>query len=195
MLGLYVSDHPLLGVERQLDKMCTTSIPGLWELEDKSEASIGGIIGAVTRRYTKSGDPMLFFQLEDLQGSTEVVCFPRTVNEHGPLVREDAVVVVKGRVDHRGDDVKFIATELREPTLGAADDRVRLRVAATSLSRSVVDQLKEALGHHPGSAPVFLHMVSDNGEKVIRLGDEHRVEPRSSLFAELRALLGARAVI
>ncbi len=194
MLGLYVSDHPLFGIERRLDQMCSTSIPGLWELKDKSEASIGGVVGAVTRRYTKSGDTMLFFQLEDLQGSTEVVLFPRTVNEHGPMVREDAILVVKGRVDHRGDDVKFIGTEVRQPEFNS-DDTVRLRVPATALSRSVADRLKQALANHPGNASVYLHMVSDSGEKVVKFGDDYRVEPRSSLFAELRELLGVKAVL
>ena len=194
MLGLYVSDHPLFGVERALQTMCTTTIPGLWEQEDKSRVTIGGIVGSITRRYTKAGDPMLFFTFEDLQGSTEVVCFPRVVAEYGPFVREDAVLIITGRVDHRGDEVKFIGQEIREPDL-SDDDMVRLRVPATRLSRNMVDRIRAALSNHPGSAPVFLHMTADEGEKVIRLGDDHRVEPRSALFAELRELLGPKAVI
>jgi DNA polymerase-3 subunit alpha len=137
---------------------------------------------------------MLFFSLEDLQGSTEVVAFPRVVAEFGPLVREDAILVVTGRVDHRGDDVKFIAQELREPEL-SEEALVRLRVPASRLSRNMVDRLRGALQNHPGGAAVYLHMTSENGEKVIRLGEEHRVEPRSALFAELRELLGPSAVM
>ena len=90
--------------------------------------------------------------------------------------------------------MKFIAEEMREPNL-AADEMVRLRVPASRLSRATVDRLKGALANHPGNAPVYLHMVSDGTEKVVRLGDEHRVDPRSALFAELRELLGPSAVI
>ena len=194
MLGLYVSDHPLLGVESLLAKMCSSTIPGLWDQADKAVATIGGIVGAITRRFTRGGDAMYFFQLEDLQGSIEVVCFPRMVADFGPLVREDAILVVSGRIDHRGDDVKFIAQELREPEL-VAGDMVRLRVPASRLSKTMVARLKEALLNHPGTAPVYLHMPSDAGEKVIRLGDDHRVEPRSALYAELRELLGPSAVL
>ncbi len=193
MLGLYVSDHPLLGVERALATMCTTTIPGLWERTDGDKVSIGGIVGSITRRYTKAGDPMYFFTFEDLQGSVEVVCFPRTVAEFGPLIREDAVLVLTGRVDHRGDDVKFIAQSAREPELSATE-RVELTVPATRLSKDMVGRLKEVLANHPGSAPVFLHMTSAGGVKVLKLGDDHRVEPRSALFAELRELLGPSAV-
>jgi hypothetical protein len=41
---------------------------------------------------------------------------------------------------------------------------------------------------------VFIHMTSDGGEKVLRVGAEHNVEPRSALFAELRELLGPSSV-
>ena len=194
MLGLYVSDHPLLGVERLLATMCSTTIPGLWDLEDKSRATIGGIVSGITTRYTRAGDAMYFFTFEDLRGSTEVVCFSRTVAEYGPLVREDAILVVGGRIDHRGDEVKFIAQQISEPDLDAGD-LVRLRIPATRLSRNMVGRLKSALSNHPGPAPVYLHMASELGEKVIRLGDEHRVETRSALFAELRELLGPSAVL
>jgi DNA polymerase-3 subunit alpha len=194
MLGLYISDHPLLGIERMLETMASTTIPGLWEQEDKARVTIGGIVSAITRRYTRAGELMLFFTFEDLQGSTEVVCFPRTVAEYGPFIRDDAVLLVTGRVDHRGDEVKFIGLELHEPNLDAGD-LVRLRVPATRLSQGMVDRLRGVLSNHPGSTPVYLHMVADAGEKVIRLGDDHRVEARSALFAELRELLGPSAVL
>ncbi len=194
MLGLYVSDHPLFGIEKALQTMCTCTMPGLWEREDKDKVTLGGIVGSITRRYTKGGDPMLFFVFEDLQGSVEVVAFPKVVAEFGPLVREDAILVVTGRVDHRGDDVKFIAHKIREPEL-SEEAMVRLRVPASRLSRNMVDRLRGALQNHPGSSAVYLHMTSDNGEKVIRLGEDHRVEPRSALFAELRELLGPSAVM
>jgi DNA polymerase-3 subunit alpha len=194
MLGLYVSDHPLFGIEKALQTMCTSTIPGLWEKQDKEKVTVGGVVGSITRRFTKNGDPILFFVLEDLQGGAEVVAFPKVVAEYGPLVREDAILVVTGRVDHRGDDVKFIAQSLREPQL-TEEAMVRLRVSAERLSRNMVDRLRGALQNHPGDAPVYLHMVSDNGEKVVRLGEDHRVEPRSALFAELRELLGPSAVM
>ncbi|MEE8330711.1 MAG: DNA polymerase III subunit alpha [Acidimicrobiia bacterium] len=194
MLGLYVSDHPLFGVSELLRSMSTTTLAGLWELPDGATVTVGGIVGSITRRYTRKGEPMQFFQFEDLEASVEVVCFPRTVNEHGPLIREDAVLLISGRLDHRGDAVKLVANEIREPTLDP-DSTVRLRVPATSLSRAMVERLKMVLGNHPGSSPVMLFMTGESADKVIRLGDEFRVEARSALYAELRELLGPSAVV
>ena len=174
--------------------MSTTTLAGLWELPDGATVTAGGIVGSITRRYTRKGEPMQFFQFEDLEASVEVVCFPRTVNEHGPLIREDAVLLISGRLDHRGDAVKLVANEIREPTLDP-DSTVRLRVPATSLSRAMVERLKRVLGNHPGTSPVMLFMTGESADKVIRLGDEFRVEARSALYAELRELLGPSAVV
>ncbi len=193
MLGLYVSDHPLLGIEKVLATMTDTEIPALWDKDDRSKATIAGVVGALNRRYTRKGDPMVYFSVEGLQGSVEAVAFPRTVAEYGPMIREDAIVVLRGRVDHRGDDVKFIVQGIEEPNLDA-EQTVRVRVPASRLSPYVVEQLKTVLQNHPGTAPVFIHMSGESGEKVLRIGPEHRVDPRSALFAELRELFGPTSV-
>ncbi|MGH8927314.1 MAG: DNA polymerase III subunit alpha, partial [Acidimicrobiia bacterium] len=193
MLGLYVSDHPLLAIGPTLQAMAQP-ISGLLEQKDRTNIAIGGLVGSITRRFTKKGELMLFFQLEDLEASVEVVAFPGVVNESGSLVVEDAVLTVRGHLDHRGDDVKVIAREIAELNI-RPELEVRLEVPARRLSSDLVAKLKDILSHHPGSAPVFLHMVSDNKHKVLRLSDSHRVEPRSALYAELRELLGQGAVI
>jgi DNA polymerase-3 subunit alpha len=193
MLGLYISDHPLLGAEKMLMTLTDTQIPDLWEREDKSQATVGGVIGSLNRRYTKAGDPMVYFPLEGLSGSVETVAFPKTVAEYGPMIREDAVVVIRGRIDHRGDDVKFIAMSISEPEL-TSDDSVRIRVSASRMSASVAQDLRDVLENHPGTSPVFIHMTGDGGEKVVRVSAEHAVDPRSALFAELRGMFGPSAV-
>jgi DNA polymerase-3 subunit alpha len=193
MLGLYVSDHPLLGVEKVLTQVTDATIPGLWDKDDRAQVTIAGVIGSVNRRYTRKGDPMVYFTVEDLVGSVEAVAFPKTVSEFGPMIREDAVVVLRGRVDHRGDDVKFIAQSVSEPEL-TADRSVRVRVSASRMSPTVVSKLKDVLLNHPGTAPVYIHMHGETGEKVLRVGQEHRVDPRSALFAELQELLGPSSV-
>ncbi len=194
MLGLYVSDHPLLGLSHLLRDATTASVSDLWDHPDGSAATIGGLVGSVTRRFTRNGDPMLFFQLEDLEASIEVVAFPRVAAHVAGLIVPDAVLLVEGRLDHRGDDLKFVAKSVREPEL-RSETAVRLDIPSRLLSPSLVRRLKDVLGNHPGSSPVYLHMSSDDGHTVLKLSDEHRVEPRSALFAELRELLGQGAIL
>jgi DNA polymerase-3 subunit alpha len=194
MLGLYISDHPLLGVERALRAATTTTISNLSETSDGSKVTVGGLVGSINRRFTRKGEPMIFFELEDLDGSVEVLCFPKVTEQYGPLVQEDAIVTVKGRADNRGDDIKIVAAEIREPTLRPADV-VRLEVPARLLSSDTVKRLKAVLINHPGDTPVLLHMTTDGGHKVVKIGDDHRVAPRTALYAELRELFGEHAIL
>ena len=194
MLGLYVSDHPLLSIGQSLAAAATTTIVELEDLADRTSLSVGGLVGPITRRWTRKGEPMLFFQLEGLEGSVEVLAFPKTVHDYGHLIVEDAIVIVSGHLDHRGDDVKVIAREARELEI-RDDSSVRLKVAAARLTPEFVGQLKAILANHPGPSPVLLHMTSKKGAKMLRLSDDHRVEARSALFAELKELLGPKAII
>jgi DNA polymerase-3 subunit alpha len=194
MLGLYVSDHPLFGVEAALRAAATTSVGALGDEKDGAAVTVGGIVGAVNRRYTKNGELMVYFTLEDLEGSVEVVCFPRTTAEHGHKVRPDAILVATARVDQRGDAVKLVALSLAEPDLSSGP-LVRLQVPASRMSREFAARLRAILANHPGVAPVFLHMTGGDQDTVVRLGDEHRVEPRTALYAELRELLGPSAIL
>ena len=194
MLGLYVSDHPLLSVGQSLAAATTTTISQLDELADKTSVTVGGLVAGITRRWTRNGDPMIFFQLEDLEGSVEVVAFPRTVNDYGHAIIADAVVIVSGHLDHRGDEVKVMAREIKELEI-RDDSTVRLKTAASSLTPEMVARLKTILSNHPGPAPVYLNMTSEQGVKVLKLSDAHRVEPRTALFAELKELLGPSAIL
>ncbi len=194
MLGLYVSDHPLLGVEKLMASMTDTQIPELWEREDRSQATIGGVIGSLNRRYTRAQKPMVYFTVEGLTGAVEAVAFPNVVEEYGPMIREDAVLILRGRIDHRGDDVKFIVQSVTEPDL-TSDASVRVRVLASRMSESVAQKLKLVLANHPGSSPVYIHMTGDKGERIVRVSPEHAVNPRSALFAELRELFGPTSVM
>jgi DNA polymerase III subunit alpha len=194
MLGLYVSDHPLLAVATALAATVTNKVSELTDLGDRTSLVVGGLVASRQQRWTKSGEPMVIFQLEDLEGSVECIAFPKTVHDYGPLIVDDAMLIVSGHLDHRGDDVKVIVREVRE--LDVRDDSsVRLASPASRLTPQVVGRLRSILANHPGTAPVFLHLTDNGDTKVLRFSDEHRVEPRSALFAELKELLGPKAIL
>jgi DNA polymerase-3 subunit alpha len=119
--------------------------------------------------------------------------FPKTMQQYGHLLEDDAVVIVKGRVDSRDDQPKLMLTELErfEPISdGAAPVRINLTPGA--LSEDMLDSLKHVLGEHPGESQVFLHL----GERqIVRLPDQYCVDASTGLVAELRVLLGPDAVV
>jgi DNA polymerase-3 subunit alpha len=187
MLGLYVSDHPLMGAEAALRRHAEVTVRQMREQNEGELKWVGGVITGLVRKYTKRGDLMATFTLEDLEAALDVWVFPRTMQEVGHLLADDAVVCVRGRLDLRDDEAKLICMELRRPELvldGAEPLHLDLPIHALSDDR--VDRLKRLLVDHPGESPVFLHV----GSKTIRLADGFNVEARNGLLAELRVLLG-----
>ena len=193
MLGLYVSDHPLLGVETALRRLTTAGLNSLRELSDGSEVAVGGIVSAINRRYTRGGDEMVFFTLEDLDGSVEVLAFAKTVAQFGHLITDDALLVAEGRLNNSGDDVKVRAFRIDAPEL-APPTELRLNVTASSVTRAMVRRLKRILTDHPGPAKVYIHMTDNGRSELLLLDDRFKVDLTSSLYAEIRNLLGASAV-
>ena len=114
MLGLYVSDHPLLGLADALANQTEFSTVELKEQKDGTIGWIGGIITKIKKINTKKGDIMLFIELEDLDGSVEVVVFPGTAEKYKTLIEVDKMVVIKGRLDVKEDEVKALAMEIKE---------------------------------------------------------------------------------
>ncbi len=193
MLGLYVSDHPLMGAEASLRRRCDGKLTDLAEIEDGTIRTFGGVVTSVQRKWTKKGDLMAVFALEDLQTSVEVMVFPKAMTDHGHKLVDDGIVTIRARVDGRDDQPKLIAMEIEpfEPMSGEAFP-LRVKVAAAALSEGLIADLKRLLGAHPGDSPVLLHLGES---KVLRLPEAWTVEVAPSLLAELRVLLGPSAIM
>jgi DNA polymerase-3 subunit alpha len=193
MLGLYVSDHPLMGAEAALRRRSDCAIHELEQVDDGAMRTVGGLVTGLQRKWTRKGDLMAVFVLEDLQSSMEVMVFPKTMQAYGHLLADDAVVVVKGRVDKRDDQPKLMATELTAfEGITDGGPPVRIHLHPARASEKVLTSLKNLLSEHPGESQVFLHL----GERqVLRLPGQFCVEASTGLVAELRVLLGADAVL
>jgi len=164
---------------------------------------VGGIIGAVARRYTKRGDPYALFRLEDLAGGVTVVAFPDMFEKIPDLIEVDRIVLVKGKVDLRGRELQLRALEIREPSLGDAGDVVRIPdlegrvvmdVPAEHFTEGLFGKLKAALASHPGRAPVMLRFIGPSGVSQLSIGNGYCVDASAGLLSELRLLLGADRV-
>ncbi|MQA78194.1 MAG: DNA polymerase III subunit alpha [Streptosporangiales bacterium] len=197
MLGLYVSDHPLLGLEHVLASIADCSLASLVDGEHQNGVMLtcAGLVTGLTRRITKQGAPWAVAQLEDLEGTLEVLFFPQTYQQYGTLLSEDAVIVVKGRLDKREDAPRLRAQDVTVPDLGERQvGPVVLSLPVARCTPPVVDKLKDVLGTHPGVTEVRLHLSGGNGARVVRLDDRFRVTPSSALMGDLKQLLGAGAV-
>jgi len=201
MLGLYVSDHPLRGLEHVLSKEADTSIAQLSEegvVEDGRVVTLAGILTGVQRRITKQGKAWASAMLEDMDGGVEVLFFPSTYELVGQYVAEDAIVVVRGRVDRRDEQARLMAMDLKLPDLtvtasGGSAKPIVLQLPPSKCTPPLIKSLKQVLASHPGSVEVHLRLLTGESPKLFRLGPD-RVAHTPALMADLKELLGPNAL-
>jgi DNA polymerase-3 subunit alpha len=195
MLGQFVTDHPLLGVEDELRAQTTHPIDEMPNLGDGDLVTVGGIIGSLARKYTKRGEPYAQFRLEGLAGGVEVIAFPGVYEAVPQLIQPDTIVLVTGRIDLRGRELQIRANEVREPVLGPDAPKLLAEslvvdLAATACTPAVLEKLKQLFEAHPGAAPVRLRFLSSAGVTPLSVGS-FNVDAAGSLMGELHDLLGA----
>jgi DNA polymerase-3 subunit alpha len=194
MLGLYVSDHPLLGLEHVLSNGTDCTIGQLIldeERADGSTVTVSGLVTSVQRKITKRGDAWAMVSLEDLEGAIDVLLFPSSYQLASPYLVEDAILTVKGRLSRSKDQPELHGQEVTVPDLSdGPSGPVVISLPSTRCTPPVIEQLRDVLGTHPGLTEVRLRLLTRDATKVMRLDDRLRVSPSPALFADLKQLLG-----
>ena len=204
-LGIFVSGHPLVGLEDEIARYGAMTISGLQEARDKTTVTVIGMVGKIKRLTTKKGDPMAFVNLEDLGGSTEVVVFSDLFNQCKDLLVEDEVLVVKGRADLKGideegnRDIKIIATEISAFVRqeggdggGAGHEIVQLSLDHDSFDPGILSDMKDLCARYPGYTPVVISMMTSDGVRRLKLG--HEVRPVREFLSRIEGFAGVRDV-
>ncbi|WP_370037243.1 DNA polymerase III subunit alpha, partial [Nocardioides sp.] len=194
MLGLYVSDHPLLGLEHVLSQGTDCTIGELMLDESRADGSpicISGLVTSVQRKITKRGDAWAMVTLEDLDGAIDVLLFPSSYQLASTLLVEDAILTVKGRLSKSKDQPEIHGQEVSVPDItDGPSGPVVISLPSTRCTGPVVEQLRDVLATHPGMTEVRLRLMKREQTLVMRLDDRLRVTPTPALFADLKQLLG-----
>jgi DNA polymerase-3 subunit alpha len=198
MLGLYVSDHPLQGLEHILAAQRDCSI-GQLRSDDgprDTHVTIAGMITSVVRKQTKNGDLWAIATVEDLESSVEVLLFPKVYASVASALASDTVVRIKGRVRTKDDAVELTGQEVTFPDVSEGPSGpLVIQLPAVRCTPAVIEQLRQVLRSHPGSTEVRVKLLSTtNGSKVWKLDEGLRVAPSRPLMADLKALLGPSCV-
>ncbi|HVY96999.1 MAG TPA: DNA polymerase III subunit alpha [Solirubrobacterales bacterium] len=208
-LGTYLSSHPLTEVRGALRARVDCSLAQLDGKQDGSWVTVGGIVVDVKKIRTKSGSQMMFATLDDVEGQVELLVFKADESENAQIIAPDAIVVVRGRLDHKDrGETKLVVQEAErfEPDsdeiargnklapAAAPAGPFELTIDVSSWSDGLFEELKAVFEHHKGEAEVHL-LIEDGSEQVrLRAGQEYRVRPSSSLRAELGHVLGPSAL-
>ena len=157
--------------------------------------TIAGLITGLQVMRTKKGDLWAIATVEDLAGSIECLFFPSAYMTVGPMLRQDTVAVVRGKINRRDDSVSIYAQELTLPDVSEGPRGpvvVTMETARATTER--VEELKSVLTNHPSTTEVHLRLVKPGRAVEIRLDPAFRVEATEALFGDLKVLLGPRCL-
>ncbi|MCJ1707971.1 DNA polymerase III subunit alpha [Microbacterium sp. VKM Ac-2923] len=194
MLGLYVSDHPLAGLEVPLAKHASTSIHDLLasdDVQDGDQVTVAGLLTSVQHRVAKqSGNPYGMVTVEDFNGEVTVMFMGKTYAEFAPALLADSIMVVRGRVSRRDDGLNLHAQSAFAPDLEGLDETggLTLVVPEQRANEALVGELAQMLRRHSGSTEVVLKLHKGGTAKVFEVPMPVRVT--ADLFGELKGLLG-----
>jgi len=204
-LGTYLSEHPLTEVRGALRARVDCGLADLASKQDGAWLTVGGIVTECKKIRTKSGSQMMFATLDDVEGQVEMLVFKADQAESAQVIAPDAIVLVRGRLDHKDrGETKLVVQEAErfEPdaaeiaaapaVASAPKGPFEIEVAAELLSEALVEELKAVLEHHKGDAEVRIAVRNGATEpRRFALGDAYRVRPSAHLRSELDHLLGS----
>ena len=216
-LGTYLSSHPLTEVGPALRAKVDCSLSELDRKPDGAWVTVGGIVVECKKIRTKSGSQMMFATLDDVEGQIEMLVFKADEAESAQIIAPDAIVIVRGRIDHkdRGETKLVVqeaqrfepdAAEVERAAKNAPRDRLQAgrsgrRPAVRSSSRCrprrrstrhVVEELKTLFEDHKGESDVHLVVQTSSGTKKLCFGAKYKVQPSPNLRYEIGQLLGVR---
>ncbi|MBM3720973.1 MAG: DNA polymerase III subunit alpha [Actinobacteria bacterium] len=198
MLGLYVSDHPLLGVEHVLNSVRDVPVSQIYDeqVEHESIFTIAGLITSVQRKVSRQGSNWAIVTVEDLEGEIDVLFFSNSYQQHALNLIEDRIVAIRGRVDKREETPRFTALDLSIPDVNQAPvGPFVIRVEAERCTPPLVDRMKEILRSHPGTREVHLRIEGGVKDTTFRLDDGLKITASPSLSADLKSILGPDCLV
>jgi DNA polymerase-3 subunit alpha len=208
-LGTYLSSHPLTEVRGALRARVDCGLGDLATKQDGSWLTVGGIVTDCKRIRTKSGSQMMFATLDDVEGQVELLVFKADQAESAGVIAPDAIVIVRGRLDHKDrGETKLVVQEAERFEPGAAEiaaapavasvptGPIEVEVEEEIYSDALIEEIKAVLEHHKGDTDVRLAIHGAGGRTtMLRCGDAYRVRPSGRLQSELDHVLGSAAAL
>ena len=198
MLGLYVSDHPLLGVEHVLRSATDTTISQILDegVVHDQIITIAGLITAVQRKVSRQGQSWAIVTVEDLEGAIDVRFFSSTYQAHALNLIEDRIVIIRGRIDKREETAQITALDLSLADINQAPiGPFVIKLEAERCTPPVVDRMKEILRSHPGTREVHLKIEGGTKNTILKLDDGLKITASPSLSADLKSILGPDCLV
>lgn len=192
VLGFYLSEHPLEGMEDLTRRWTTGDIDSLSEANPKSQVRVLGLISGLREIITKKGTRMAFATLDDMGSSIELVIFPDVFQEVEEDLKGEGALVVGGVLEKDEESQKILVDHVKS----MKDHFIASKSVTVSLDENMEETLqgfKALFEKFPGEAPVKLEVRIPSLKKVVQLtiADPKGISPSQEFFEEAQALCGA----
>jgi len=198
MLGFYITGHPLTKYQKLLKDFTNATTSSLSLSRDNQEVFMAGVINKLKHTFTKKmNEKMAFLTLEDLEGTVEVLIFPKVFPQVATYLKANAVVLVRGRLSLREDQPKIIANDLVpiEEVRQKYTASVSVDLFTAGLEEKTLKHLREILSRFPGDVPVkFNFTTPDKEEMQLVVGKDLSIMVNDEVISEIEKLVGTGAV-
>ncbi|HKK82725.1 MAG TPA: DNA polymerase III subunit alpha, partial [Atribacterota bacterium] len=200
-LGFYLSHHPLEDYQDKLKQIVTANSSQLHQFKDKSNLILGGIITALRKKTTKNGNMMAYFVLEDLEGTTDVIVFPKTYEDFKEAMTEENVVVLEGRLDAAEFNVKILAESVtpidnykikkskKRKNKTANHHYLHIETDVNQLDVEKLKGLKKIFKKHPGQNRVIIHFKAQQKIYHQQVNENIGIEYNQEIIREIKDFL------
>lgn len=195
-LGLYISGHPLDEYIDDVQKITQYTTADFKQndmgeynkdIKDNQEVTIAGIISSKKLKFTKNNNIMAFITVEDLYSYVEVIIFPSIYEKYSNIVKEDMLIVVKGKISLREDEEPKIICDEIKPLDHVKNKKLYLNINSAGIMVSV----KKILTKNPGEIPVFIKV---SNQKIFAAKRNLWVNGNEKMLIELKKILGENNV-
>ncbi|MFH1002212.1 MAG: DNA polymerase III subunit alpha [bacterium] len=205
MLGLYISYHPLNDYRERLKKIITSTSIELTNLSDRSRVVLAGVINNLKRKSTKNGNLMAFITLEDLEGTVEIIAFPKVYEKCKETIKKDEIIITEGHIDVAEGKTKIIAEKIsllekyvedkrttpktEEKNQNLAEE-LHLEISTGENESDLLRKLKELFHGYPGKSQVVLHFKDKDKTILHAIDKKYSVSIDDKFMEEIRGILG-----
>ncbi|MDG5814050.1 DNA polymerase III subunit alpha [Chitinispirillales bacterium ANBcel5] len=200
ILGFYVSGHPLDRYFDEIKGFSTISLEPekLADIKDGKNATVGGMITSFKPYTQKNGKQMAFLQLENLDGSIELLVFGDAYEKFHTLLGTDAMVLVHGQISHKNSDDK---PKLRVENCIALDEArekltrsVHIKLSTDSLEKEKIEDICNVCNQTSGECSLIVHLLAASQNEYHIKAGKIKVAPSENLLNELKKKLGKENV-
>jgi DNA polymerase-3 subunit alpha len=197
VLGFYVSGHPLIRFERDIQAFATAQFGNPGAVKSGSLVRVCGIVSSLKKKLDKKGNMMAFLTLEDFTGKGECIVFSDAFTKYQALLGPEMMVMVIGKAEQNGDSLRIVVNEVHamDKVRQTFAKRVIMNIRPKELKESTVADLKRVVERHKGKCACFFNIQNEQGHGGLKLqSSKYSVEVTDEFIREAEAVLGPDAL-